>query len=109
MSFCYWQANQPSVSCLDEDAHLPELLCKQLLGAAGKEVVRGEVTERDSQVRASVKIYFVLKDSSGYYFGFSEIHLILNNCSTFLGPKPCLLKYSSQVLTYIAFRGAVKM
>ena len=59
MSFCYWQANQPLVSCLDEDVHLPEpFVSSWHLVLAAEEVVRGEVTERDSQ-RASVKIYFL--------------------------------------------------
>lgn len=59
MSFCYWQANKPSVSCLDEDAHLPETFVSSWhLALTAQEVARGAVTERDSQ-RASVKIYFL--------------------------------------------------
>lgn len=65
MSFCYWQANQPLVSCLDEDAHLPEpFVSSWHLVLAAKEVVRGEVTEREiHREQVSRFIFFVLKDS----------------------------------------------
>lgn len=50
MSFCYWQANKPSVSCLDEDAHLPETFVSSWhLALTAQEVARGAVTERGSE------------------------------------------------------------